>query len=169
MKHSTTHAIIALGSNLNNPHAQLKTAKQHISTLGRINAHSSLYRTTPVGGPAGQDDYLNAVLMLAPFEAFRDPTALLEALLSIELKQGRERRERWAARTLDLDVLAFGQQIMHTPALILPHPRMMERAFVLAPLCEIAPDWQHPQHKQTPCEALASLKPQGVTKTNLRW
>lgn len=130
-------------------------------------AASSLYRTAPMGGPTGQADYLNAVIVLRPNAP--DPETLLGELLGLEARQGRSRAVRWAARTLDLDLLAWGDLVWTTPALTLPHPRMMARAFVLAPLCEVAPGWRHPVTLEGACEALGRLDLSGATRTPLSW
>ena len=162
-------AFIALGSNLGNPLAQLRAAGRALETLGEVAARSSLYQTAPVGGPPGQPAYLNAVVSLKPKEIYQEPERLLEALLVLEQRQGRERLERWGPRTLDLDVLAFGDKIIHNPTLTLPHPRMWERAFVLEPLCEIRPDFRHPTTGETVCEVLACLDRTGVCRLQNTW
>ena len=132
---------------------------------------SSLYQTAPVGGPGDQPDYLNAVVALRPKTL--KPEALLEQLLGLETQRGRERHVRWGARTLDLDLLTFGQEVRESEFLTLPHPRMMERAFVLAPLCEVvrevAPDWRHPVTGEHACKVLVRLSGEGVTRTDLSW
>ena len=134
-------------------------------------ASSSLWQTAPVGGPKGQPDYLNAVMALRPRTS--DPEALLEQLLGLESQRGRERNERWGARTLDLDLLTFGQEVRASAFLTLPHPRMMERAFVLAPLCEVvrevAPNWRHPVTGENAREVLEQVSGEGVTRTELTW
>ena len=162
-------ALIALGSNLDTPLAQLRRAKAALEDLGDLTSSSHLYRTVPVGGPEGQADYLNAVVQLLPSDSYNDPRRLLRALLAIEREQGRVRSERYGPRTLDLDLLAYGEVRLATAALTLPHPEMMHRAFVLVPLCEIAPDFQHPVTGETACEALHRLNRSGVTKTALSW
>lgn len=98
-----------------------------------------------------------------------EPETLLEQLLRLESERGRERSIRWGARTLDLDLLAFGEEVRTSDFLTLPHPRMMERAFVLAPLCEVAPDWQYPIARERACDVLARLPNEGVTRTDLTW
>ena len=90
-------------------------------------------------------------------------------LLGLEDKRGRERNVRWGARTLDLDLLAFGEEVRASDFLTLPHPRMMERAFVLEPLHEISPDWQHPVAKERVCDVLTRFPTEGVTRTDLTW
>lgn len=162
-------AAIALGSNLGDTVANLRSAARELAALGKIVARSSFYETKPVGGPKGQDNFLNAVILLNPYEPFRSPDVLLEALLNIEKKHGRERRIRWGPRTLDLDLLTLGDSILEYPDLTLPHPRMLERAFVLGPLCEAWPDFRHPLSKQTACEHLANLETSGIVKAELSW
>jgi 2-amino-4-hydroxy-6-hydroxymethyldihydropteridine diphosphokinase len=111
--------------------------------------------------PAGteQPDYFNAVLE-ADVGA-RDPRALYEALRAIEQRFGRERCERWGARTLDLDIVAMGDLLGSFDGIELPHSRMAERAFVLAPLAELEPGWRHPVLGRTAAELLADLPPGG--------
>ena len=166
---SPEQALIALGSNLHEPLEQLRQAAQRLQDFGRIVARSSLYRTAPVGGPAGQADYLNAVVVLEPHASYAEARALLLALHRIEAEQGRERRVRWEARTLDLDLLAYGDRQIMADDLTLPHPRMMERAFVLAPLCEALPAWRHPVTGEGACNALERLGDAGIVRTGLNW
>jgi 2-amino-4-hydroxy-6-hydroxymethyldihydropteridine diphosphokinase len=166
---STETAYIALGSNLGRPLAQLRFALMKLRELGEVSARSSLYKSPAQGGPAGQPDYLNAVVTLAPFPAYHEPLKLLGALLAVEREAGRVRRIRWEARTLDLDLLALGERVVESPNLTLPHPRMMERAFVLAPLCEIAPSWRHPRDARRACDALATLDTSALERTGLEW
>jgi 2-amino-4-hydroxy-6-hydroxymethyldihydropteridine diphosphokinase len=127
-----------LGSNLGDSSAILEAAIVMLAkTPGiTVTSQSSWYRTAPIGPP--QPDYLNGCVIL---EVQLTPHDLLQTLLSIENQFGRERRERWGPRTLDLDILLFDNLIIDTPTLQIPHPRMTERAFVLVPLAEIAPDW----------------------------
>jgi 2-amino-4-hydroxy-6-hydroxymethyldihydropteridine diphosphokinase len=106
----------------------------------RVLERSGLWETEPVGGPP-QGLYLNAVVR---GETRPEPRALLAACLEVERARGRERRERWAARTLDIDLLFYGERVLDEPGLTLPHPRLHERRFVLEPLAEIAPDLVHP-------------------------
>ncbi|MFN3314462.1 MAG: 2-amino-4-hydroxy-6-hydroxymethyldihydropteridine diphosphokinase [Hyphomonas sp.] len=131
-------AGIGLGSNLGDRQAHLAGAARALAALEgtRILAASSVWQTPPVG-PPGQPDYFNACLRI---ETDLTPKALLAACLAIEQAHGRERRERWGARTLDMDILWYDDLEMASEALTLPHPRLIQRAFVLAPLMEIASD-----------------------------
>lgn len=129
-------AYIGLGANLGDAEATLKHALQRLAALPQtqLQAHSSLYSSAPID--AGGDDYLNAV---ASLETALEPLALLHALQQIELACGRERPYRNAPRTLDLDLLLYGEQQIASAELSVPHPRMGERAFVLLPLLQLAP------------------------------
>jgi 2-amino-4-hydroxy-6-hydroxymethyldihydropteridine diphosphokinase len=133
-----TTAYIALGSNLGDRAALLRGALAALQRGGdvRLLAESAVYETAPVGGPP-QPDYLNMVVAV---ETSLGPEALLERCLVVEAEHGRVRRERWGARTLDLDMLSYGAVTVQTERLTLPHPRLAERAFVLVPLAEIAPE-----------------------------
>jgi 2-amino-4-hydroxy-6-hydroxymethyldihydropteridine diphosphokinase len=135
-------AYIGLGSNLENPLQQIKTAIDDLQSLADINivSVSSLYQSPPMG-PADQPDYINAVLAL---ETSLNPHQLLDALQSVEQLHGRVRKRHWGERTLDLDILLYGDQILDDERLKIPHPGMHERAFVLYPLAEIAPDIEIP-------------------------
>ena len=162
-------AYLALGANMGDPLASLRSAKRRLERLAEPVGASSLYRTEPVGGPAGQPRYLNAVLVLRIPASLRDPRALLDVCLDIEREHGRVRRERWSARTLDVDVLDLDGRIVDESGLQLPHPRMMDRAFVLAPLCEVAPGWTHPRSGVAACARLSELDGSGIERTRLRW
>lgn len=130
-------AYVGLGSNLADPEYQIDKACAELARLPhtRLLACSSAYRSAPVGY-ADQPDFVNAV---AQIETSLAPHALLEALLALEHRHGRERTFRNAPRILDLDLLLYDGLICHEAGLTLPHPRMHERAFVLMPLLEIAP------------------------------
>jgi 2-amino-4-hydroxy-6-hydroxymethyldihydropteridine diphosphokinase len=131
-------AAIGLGANLGDPVAQLRAAIAAIGRLPgtRVLAASSFYRTAPVGY-AAQPDFVNAAVSI---ETTLEPRALLDGLKSIELAAGRARTFKDAPRTLDLDILLFDDRACHEPGLTIPHPRMHERAFALAPLVEIEPE-----------------------------
>jgi 2-amino-4-hydroxy-6-hydroxymethyldihydropteridine diphosphokinase len=136
---------IALGSNLGDRAATLRHAIARIAALPdtRCVAQSTFHHTAPVGGPANQPEYLNAAIAV---ETQLSPRMLLDALLQIEHQFGRNRstEARNGPRTLDLDILLFGNQVIHEDHLQVPHPRMAERPFVLDPLAQIAPDVIHP-------------------------
>jgi 2-amino-4-hydroxy-6-hydroxymethyldihydropteridine diphosphokinase len=132
--------VIGLGSNLGDRAAHLRAATHRIAELGRVVAESPVYETRPVGGPP-QGDYYNAALRL---DTATEPRSLLEALLGIERALGRHRVERWAPRTIDLDVLWIRDRSIDEPGLEVPHPRLAERAFALLPLIDVAPDARDP-------------------------
>ncbi|MCB1842190.1 MAG: 2-amino-4-hydroxy-6-hydroxymethyldihydropteridine diphosphokinase [Halioglobus sp.] len=152
-----TPAYIALGSNLQSPIAQLRRAVAALAGLAqsRVTRVSGVYRSAPVG-PPGQPDYLNAAVCLQTRLA---PHALLDALQDIETRQGRVRTQRWGPRTLDLDLLLYGDITLDDERLTLPHPRMHERDFVLLPLQEISvkgltmPDGRELEHLVQQCRS----------------
>lgn len=137
----TGKCAIALGSNLGDSRAILEAALETLAATPDITlkASSSWYQTKAIGPP--QPDYINGCVLL---HVQTEPQQLLETLLGIEAQFGRIRRERWGPRSLDLDLLLYDDLILETPTLQLPHPRMRERAFVLVPLAQIAPDWIEP-------------------------
>jgi 2-amino-4-hydroxy-6-hydroxymethyldihydropteridine diphosphokinase len=136
MAEGTTLAYVGLGANLGQARDTLAAALVELGALPgcHLEAHSAVYRSAPIdsSGP----DYLNAVAALSTSLA---PIELLRALQDVERRHGRERPYRNAPRTLDLDLLLFGDLLIDTPELVLPHPRMHQRAFVLRPLAELAP------------------------------
>lgn len=133
----TVRAYVAIGANLGDARAAVLRAASDLDELPetRVTARSSLYRSEPVD--AGGPDFINAVVEL---DTGLEPHALLDELHRLETRAGRERPYQNAPRTLDLDLLRHGETVMNTATLTLPHPRMAERAFVLLPLAEIAPD-----------------------------
>ena len=133
-----TPAFVALGANIGAPAAQVRSAVEALASIAetRLAAVSSLYRSAAVGY-TDQPDFINAV---AKVETTLPPRALLDALLAIERRFGRERAFQNAPRTLDLDLVLYDEIEVHEPGLTIPHPRMHERAFVMVPLAEIAPD-----------------------------
>lgn len=131
-------AYIALGSNLEQPQLQLQQAVADIDDIKNISvvACSRLYRSDPVG-PPGQPDYCNAVVAI---DTSLEPLALLDALQAVENAHGRTRTLRWGPRTLDLDILLYGNWTIQSPRLTIPHAQMQMRNFVLCPLLDVAPD-----------------------------
>lgn len=155
-----TRAFVALGANM--PFEGVQGAEllaKAVAALGEASlpplALSGVWRTEAWPSGCGQPDYFNAVVEVDAGD--RTPGQLYEALTAIERRFGRERRERWAPRTLDLDILEMAGLRGGFDGITLPHPRMQERAFVLAPLAEIAPDWRHPETGLTAAEMLAGL------------
>lgn len=147
-------AWIGLGANLGDRQAALRTALSAMGALPGICVQrvSSLYGSAPM--EAGGPDYLNAVVQLCTTLA---PHALLAQLQAIEQAGGRERPYRNAPRTIDLDILLFGDQVICTPTLIVPHPRLHERAFALRPLAELAPEL-------VPAQQLAAVAAQRIDR-----
>ena len=152
-----TDTYIAIGSNLGDRERTIESAVRSIGDLDAtaVVRVSAIIETEPVG-PDGQGPYLNGVLGV---RTRMRPRALLDALMEIERAHGRDRdrEQRWGARTLDLDLLIYGDEIIDEPGLSVPHPRMHERSFVLIPLCEIAPDLEIPGRKKTPRALLGAL------------
>lgn len=161
----TTTAFIALGSNLGDRLSHLNAA---VSLLGRtagvqVEAASQVYETDPVGFTE-QPNFLNAVLRV---RTSLDPFELLRECQGIERALGRERSTRWGPRTVDLDILLYGDSAVEADGLIIPHPRMEDRAFALRPLADLAPDLHLPSGS-TVAAALsrldqAGVRPHGVT------
>ena len=151
--------FVAIGSNLGDREGNLARGVRGLGRRGlRVTARSAVYETDPVGGPA-QGPYLNAVVEA---ETRLGPEEVLTACLEVERESGRERGVRNAARTLDLDLLLYGDAVVSTPALTVPHPRLHERAFVLVPLAEIAPRARHPVLGLTAAEMAARCGAAGV-------
>lgn len=136
--------FLGLGSNLGDRAGFIASALEGLRRLDPDLECSPVYETAPVGGPLGQGPYLNCVVSL---ETDLAPHALLAATRDLEARAGRTRAERWGARTLDVDVLLIGDELIEDDELVVPHPRMRERAFVLAPLEDLDParvpvDWR---------------------------
>jgi 2-amino-4-hydroxy-6-hydroxymethyldihydropteridine diphosphokinase len=156
-------AYIALGSNLEQPQRQLQAGFDALARLPdtQLIAQSSLYRSAPVGY-ANQPDFVNAV---AAIRTTLQPRVLLDALLAIEREHGRVREFPNAPRTLDLDIALYGERVIDDPGLTVPHPRMHQRAFVIVPLAEIAPDARVPGHGRVrDLLAAVDIKSVGVLK-----
>ncbi len=162
-----TRALVAVGSNLGDSLQTLRRARGAIDSSPdtRVTGGSAIYRSAAIG-PGNQRDYLNAVLQL---ETDCHASPLLEALLAIEDGAGRERHERWEARTLDLDLLLFGDEVHQTPRLEVPHPRLFERNFVLQPLCDLYPDDFTFPDGSTLGDRRRACPPNPIERTTLRW
>jgi 2-amino-4-hydroxy-6-hydroxymethyldihydropteridine diphosphokinase len=149
--------LVSLGSNLGDANAALDAAVEglaKLSTAGTLRV-SDCFATNPIGGPAGQGAFLNAA---AAFNCDLSPLELLASLQEIEYLLDRERHSRWAARTLDVDLLLYGDEVIDEPTLRVPHPRMTFRPFVLEPAIQVAGDWRHPEGSQTLAQLLDQLK-----------
>jgi len=154
-----SYAWIALGGNLGDVRRCFKSARKSIAEHPdcTLLQSSMLYQTPPLG-PSGQADYLNAVIVI---NTSLKPLALLRALQDIENTHGRIRQEHWGSRTLDLDILAYDDLHLESDILTIPHSQLHLRQFVLRPLCDIAPQWQHPSIKKNASELLQSLLDSG--------
>lgn len=159
--------LIGLGSNLGDRTAQLNSALAALradESLALVR-HSSFYETAPVGGPAGQRKYLNAAALVETSVA---PHELLVKLQAIENRLERVRSEHWGPRTIDLDLLLYGDAVIDTPELVVPHPRLTKRRFVLDPAAEIAPELVEPRSALSISALLADLGPPKPGEVGLR-
>jgi 2-amino-4-hydroxy-6-hydroxymethyldihydropteridine diphosphokinase len=145
---------LLLGSNMGNSIQFLADARTHIENeLGAILVSSSIYHTA-AWGKTDQPDFMNQVVKVTCDLA---PEEVLQTILAIEKKLGRERAEKWAARTIDIDIMFYDLMIINHDNLVIPHPFLQERAFALAPLAELAPNLEHPILKKTITTLLANL------------
>jgi 2-amino-4-hydroxy-6-hydroxymethyldihydropteridine diphosphokinase len=152
---TTNLAYLSLGSNIGDRGVHLREAISRVQTTGKITAISSYYETEPVEFTQ-QAFFLNCAIGL---ETSLRPDELMSRLLDIERELGRERVQKKGPRTIDIDILLFGDLVLNSSKLTIPHPAMAERRFVLAPLGEIAPNVVHPGLKKTVSELLAELPP----------
>ncbi len=161
---NTKIAYIALGSNVGDSPSILRRAMDQLETLSvKPLKRSSLWQTTPVDCPPGSPTFVNAVVALFP-STEETSGSLLTKLLAMEKDFGRRPKKIFnEPRRLDLDMIAFGNEISSRPELILPHPRAHERRFVLQPLNEIAPDLQLPGHRRNVVQLLAALVSKEIT------
>ncbi|MBQ0720198.1 MAG: 2-amino-4-hydroxy-6-hydroxymethyldihydropteridine diphosphokinase [Gammaproteobacteria bacterium] len=156
-------AYLGLGSNLNHPPRQIKSAIQAIAKLPgtRLKCCAPWYQSIAIG-PGSQPRYINTAVEI---DTVLKPRALLQALQQIEQQQGRKRIVRWGPRTLDLDILLYANQALHTRRLQIPHPRLGERNFVLYPLADIAPGLNLPDGTSL-ASLLAKSSPAGIVRLN---
>lgn len=157
--------VIGLGANLGAPELALRRAAAELSTWGAGARVSRLYRSFPVGGPP-QPDFLNAALLFSYPGSLH---SLLERLQALETAAGRVRRERWGPRSLDLDILWASGIVVNDPDLIVPHPRLRERAFALRPLLDVAPAAVDPRDGVPYARVLAELGSVGVEALDAAW
>jgi len=157
---------IGIGSNLGDRQSYFEFAAREFLADGRIRdlKQSPVYETEPVGG-AGQPRYWNAVWS---FATEMPAGALLKKLHEIEAQAGRQRKAKNEARVLDLDILFYGKEVSEEQAIIVPHPRLHERAFVLVPFCDLAPDFVHPVLKKSMKDILKGLSPREQGTGNVR-
>ncbi|MBN1957443.1 MAG: 2-amino-4-hydroxy-6-hydroxymethyldihydropteridine diphosphokinase [Desulfuromonadales bacterium] len=166
---SQSRAFLGFGGNLDAPLQRFRAARDSLAAHELITSVSSspLYRTPPIGGPQGQSDYLNAVIEI---ETGLTASDLLQLCRHIEDLAGRTREVHWGPRTLDIDLLLYAEQIIATPELTLPHPRLHQRHFVLMPLCDLDRTLVHPVLHLTTGELLERLPPaKGITQIQEVW
>lgn len=158
--------IIALGSNLDIPLEQITQAGRFLDAISDSSVlRSAVYTSEPVG--PSENDFLNTVAVI---ETDLSPELLFEKLKAQEKKQGRPSRyPKWTARTLDLDIIAYDDLVVHTDSLIIPHNEYTKRLFVLLPLKDVFPDWQDPSTAQHIDDLIAKADKLEISKTDLNW
>lgn len=161
----TCDVVIGLGANIGDPEAALRLAVVGLEPMGQLVAVSGLYRSEPVGGPP-QPEFLNAAARLRVAGSLR---GLLRHTLELERQAGRERRERWGPRTLDLDILWAQAASVSEPGLTVPHPRLRERAFALRPLLDVAPEAVDPLDGTAYHGVLERLGTSGIALVRRDW
>lgn len=169
IKNNMNRAFLGFGGNLEQPLTQFRLARAQLAEHQQIDVISSspLYQTPAIGGPENQPDFLNAVVEIQAGMSAQD---LLYLCRQIEDAAGRTREVHWGPRTLDIDLLLFADLVMETDQLILPHPRLHQRHFVLLPLADITPNLQHPLLNCSVARLLEQLPPaQGITQIQEIW
>ncbi len=168
--HPTTRCLIAVGSNLGDRLANVRSAISGLEATDGVEivAASKLYETAPVGGPDDQGPFYNGALLV---DSTLGAAELLALLHGLEADRERRRVVHWGPRTLDLDLLVFGDMVSDDPALLVPHPRQHLRRFVLVPVCDIAPQLVHPRLGRTMADLLAELpvEPGDLTAIAVDW
>ena len=146
--------VLIIGGNEGNREILIQMAKKKLDGhFGPAAKASSVYESSPWGGNSS-GNYLNQVLI---YNVFKSPMGILHAIQQIEIELGRERKEKWGNRTMDIDILYYGNLVVELPDLVIPHPYLHLRSFVLEPLVEIMPDYYHPILKKTNLELLKDL------------
>ena len=145
------YVLLAFGANLGDPRLQILDAWNRVGQIPGVRCQglSSFYETEPVGGPNNQPNFLNGAGLV---HTELTPERLLDEILEIESTMGRIRTEHWGPRCIDIDILLFGDRVIQTERLTIPHPRMHERNFVLGPAAEIAPEMIHPLLRKSVAE-----------------